>query len=138
LSQLQDLALHPQLFKALNKLGFIEATAVQAEAIPLALEGKDIMVSARTGSGKTAAFILPMLHKMLTTSAPDSGTRALILLPTRELALQTEKTFNKLAAFTPITCGLIIGGEAFKHQVATIRKNPEVIIATPGRLVEHI
>jgi superfamily II DNA/RNA helicase len=138
LSLLQDLALNPQLFKALDKLGFSEATDVQAQAIPSVLEGKDLMVSAQTGSGKTAAFLLPILHKILEVPAPKSGTRALILLPTRELALQTQKHLQQLATFTYIKSGLIIGGEAFKHQVATLRRNPEVIIATPGRLVEHI
>ena len=138
MSLLTDLPLDKQLFKALDKLGFTEATDVQAKAIPAALAGKDLMVSAQTGSGKTAAFLLPMIERMLANKAPDTGTRALILLPTRELALQTKKTFEKLATYTPIKCGLIIGGEAFKHQVATIRKNPEVLIATPGRLVEHI
>ena len=138
MSLLTDLPLNPKLFKALEKLGFTEATEVQAQAIPVALTGKDLMVSAKTGSGKTAAFVLPLLDKLLATQAPKSGTRALILLPTRELALQTQKMFEKLAAFTPIKCGLIIGGEAFKHQIASIRKNPEVMIATPGRLVEHL
>ena len=75
---------------------------------------------------------------MLINDSPNSGTRVLILLPTRELALQIQKHFEQLAAFTHIKSGLIIGGEAFKHQVATLRKNPEVLIATPGRLVEHI
>jgi len=138
LSLLKDLPLHKQLLKALEKLSFNEATTVQEKAIPLALAGKDLMVSAQTGSGKTAAFILPILERMLAQEAPNSGTRALILLPTRELALQTKKHFEQLATFTYIKCGLIIGGEAFKHQVATLRKNPEVLIATPGRLVEHI
>ncbi len=138
MSLLQDLPLHKQLFKALDKLGFTEATEVQALAIPAALAGKDVMVSAKTGSGKTAAFILPMLDRLLATDAPDTGTRALILLPTRELALQTQKMFEKLAKYTHIKCGLIIGGESFKYQIATIRKNPEVLMATPGRLVEHI
>ena len=138
MSLLQALPLHKQLLKALEKLSFTDATAVQAQAIPAALAGKDLMVSAQTGSGKTAAFLLPLLHRMLTQDAPNSGTRVLILLPTRELALQTQKHFEQLAAFTYIKCGLIIGGEAFKHQVATLRKNPEVLIATPGRLVEHI
>lgn len=96
------------------------------------------MVSAKTGSGKTAAFLLPMLDKMLRVDAPRSGTRGLILLPTRELALQTVKTFEKLAKFTPFKCGIVIGGEAYKHQVASLRRNPEVLIATPGRLVEHL
>ena len=96
------------------------------------------MVSAKTGSGKTAAFLLPMLDHMLQKNGPGHGTRGLILLPTRELALQTVKTFEKLAKFTPIKCGIVIGGEAYKHQIASLRKNPEVIIATPGRLVEHL
>jgi len=135
---LNTLPLHKQLLKALEKLDFTEATAVQAQAIPATLAGKDLMVSAQTGSGKTAAFLLPILHRMLTHEAPNSGTRALILLPTRELALQTQQHFEQLATFTYIKSGLIIGGEAFKHQVATLRKNPEVLIATPGRLVEHI
>jgi ATP-dependent RNA helicase SrmB len=135
---LSNLPLHKQLQRAIDKLGFVDATEVQAQAIPPALAGQDLIVSAKTGSGKTAAFLLPMLDRMLATDAPKSGTRALILLPTRELALQTQKTFQKLAAFTQIKCGLIMGGEAFKHQVATLRKNPEVIIATPGRLVDHI
>jgi ATP-dependent RNA helicase SrmB len=133
-----DLPLHKTLLRAADEQGFKEATAVQAQAIPAALAGRDLIVSAKTGSGKTAAFLLPMLDRMLAHKAPDTSTRALILLPTRELALQTQKTFQALARYTPIKCGLIMGGEAFKHQVATLRKNPEVVIATPGRLVDHI
>jgi ATP-dependent RNA helicase SrmB len=120
-------------------MGFSEATEVQSNAIPAVLEGRDVMVSAKTGSGKTAAFLLPMLDHMLRVDVSrGSGTRGLILLPTRELALQTVKTFEALAKFTPITCGIVIGGEAYKYQIASLRKNPEVIIATPGRLVEHL
>ena len=135
---LHDLPLHPQLFKALDKQGFTEATAVQEQAIPAILSSKDVMVSAKTGSGKTAAFFLPILDYFLNNDAPKSSTRALVLVPTRELALQLQKAFEQLAAFTYIKSGVIIGGEAFKHQVAMIRKNPEVLIATPGRLVEHV
>ncbi len=138
MSLLSELPLNSQLFKALDKLGFTDATDVQSRAIPPALDGRDIMVSAKTGSGKTAAFLLPLLHKLLTKSSPDTSTRALILLPTRELALQTQKTLETLAAFTYIKSGLLIGGEPFKYQIASLRKNPEIIIATPGRLVEHI
>jgi ATP-dependent RNA helicase SrmB len=133
-----DLPLHKTLLRAADELGFKEATEVQAQAIPAALAGKDLIVSAKTGSGKTAAFLLPMLNRLLANKVRDASTLALILLPTRELALQTQKTFQTLARYTPIKCGLIMGGEAFKHQVATLRKNPEVIIATPGRLVDHI
>ena len=119
-------------------MGYTEATEVQSSAIPEILKGRDVMVSAKTGSGKTAAFLLPILDRMLREEAKLSGTRGLILLPTRELALQTEKSFKKLSKFTSIKCGVVIGGEAFKYQIASLRKNPEVIIATPGRLVEHL
>ena len=133
-----SLNLHKQLLKAIEHLAYKKPTQVQMKAIPLALQGKDLLVSAQTGSGKTAAFLLPVLDRMLNTPAPNSGTRVLILLPTRELALQILKSCEQLMAFTPIKAGLICGGEAFKHQVAMLRKNPEIIIATPGRLVEHI
>lgn len=133
-----DLGLHASLEKALEKLTFTKATDVQAKTIPAILSGKDIMVSAKTGSGKTGAFLLPMLHRFLEDPQPNTATRGLILVPTRELALQTIKSFEQFAAYTRITAGLIMGGEAYKHQVATIRKNPEVLVATPGRLVEHI
>lgn len=133
-----DFPLEKPLIKALEKLQLTTATEVQQRAIDPALSGKDLMVSAPTGSGKTVAFLLPILNRMLLEKAPNTGTRVLILLPTRELALQTQKNIEKLAAFTYIKSGLIIGGEAFKHQIATIRKNPEILIATPGRLVEHI
>ncbi len=138
LTQFKELALHPKLVRALDKAGITEPTDVQMSAIPVALTGADLMVSAKTGSGKTAAFMLPLLNRLLADSAPNSGTRGLILLPTRELALQTQKMFQNLAAFTHIKCGLIIGGEAFSQQIVVIRKNPEVIIATPGRLVDHL
>lgn len=133
-----DLALHAKLLKAIDALGFEEATEVQAQAIPAIKQGHDTLVAAKTGGGKTAAFMLPMLERFLAEDKPRSSTRGLILLPTRELALQTQKVFEELARFTYIKCGLIIGGEAFKYQVANIRKNPEALIATPGRLVEHI
>ncbi len=135
---LADLNLDKRLIKGLDQLGFAEATAVQARAIPHALAGRDLMIAAKTGSGKTGAFVLPMLNRLLAVDAKETGTRALILLPTRELAVQTERAFTRFAAFTHIKCGLVIGGAAFKYQIAAMRRNPEVIIATPGRLVEHI
>lgn len=138
MSLLQDLPLNTLLLKATEQLGFTNATDVQTQAIPAALEGKDLLVSAQTGSGKTAAFLLPILHRLLESKTPYKTSRALILLPTRELALQTLEHLQKLAVFTEIKGGLIIGGESFKQQINTLGKNPEVIIATPGRLVEHI
>jgi len=130
--------LNERLLKALDKLGFEKPTPVQEQSIPPALAGKDLLVSAETGSGKTAAFLLPTLHKLLAKDAPNTGTRALILVPTRELARQVSKECQALASFSSIKVGLIIGREDFKYQKTMFRKNPEVIVATPGRLMEHL
>jgi ATP-dependent RNA helicase SrmB len=136
--QFDQSTLSTPILRALEPLGYLTMTPVQQRCIPEVLAGRDLRVSARTGTGKTAAFLLPMLEKMLLQPSPNTGTRGLILVPTRELALQTSKVFASLAKYTPFKCGLIIGGEAFKHQVASLRRNPEVIVATPGRLVDHI
>ncbi|MCQ4347760.1 DEAD/DEAH box helicase [Pseudomonas stutzeri] len=133
-----DYGLHERLLKALSSLTFKEPTAVQAAAIPPALEGSDLRVTARTGSGKTAAFVLPLLHRLLQERKPQAAARALILLPTRELALQTLKEVERFAQFTFVKAGLVTGGEGFKEQAAALRKNPEIVIGTPGRLCEHL
>ena len=135
--------LDPRLMQALEKAEYKEPTPVQASAIPVALTGKDLLVGAETGSGKTAAFVLPMLHRLLQKTAEagrtdNSGTRALILVPTRELAIQVVKQCDLFASCSHIKTGLIIGGNSFKYQQAMFRKNPEVIVATPGRMAEHI
>ena len=129
--------LHERLLKAVAELGFTDPTPVQLVAIPPALQGADLRVVAQTGSGKTAAFVLPMLHALMQDSKPRTATRALILLPTRELALQTLQQVELLAQFTFIKAALITGGEDFKRQAAAIRKNPDILIGTPGRLLEH-
>jgi superfamily II DNA/RNA helicase len=129
--------LHERLLKAIEQLGFTEPTPVQQVAIPPALQGADLRVIAQTGSGKTAAFVLPMLHALMQDPKPRTATRALILLPTRELALQTLQQVELLAQFTFIKAALITGGEDFKRQAAAIRKNPDILIGTPGRLLEH-
>ncbi len=131
------LNLHERLLKAVTALGFTEPTPVQAAAIPLAMAGKDLRVIAQTGSGKTAAFVLPMLHTLLQDPKPRTATRVLILLPTRELAQQTLKQIELLAQFTFIKAALITGGEDFKQQAAAMRKNPDILVGTPGRLLEH-
>ncbi|MFL0798301.1 MAG: DEAD/DEAH box helicase [Cellvibrionaceae bacterium] len=133
-----DLCLAPRLIKGLDALGFSSATEVQAESIPVALSEKDLMVSAETGSGKTAAFVLPMLQRFLEEDRPNSATRGLILVPTRELANQVFKQVQQLAKFTHIKAGLLTGGDSFKQQSAMLRKNPEIVIATPGRIAEHV
>lgn len=133
-----ELSLNDRLLKAITKLGFDKTTPVQAQAIPLAMTGKDLLVSAKTGSGKTAAFLLPSLHRFLENPAPNSGARLLVLVPTRELARQVLKQCMQLAEFSTLKATMIIGGEDFKYQKSQFRKNPEIIIATPGRLAEHI
>ena len=133
-----ELSLHERLIKALDKLEFKQPTDVQAKSIPVAMQQKDLLVSAETGSGKTAAFLLPMLHYFLNNPSPNTGTRGLILAPTRELVRQIYKHFTELAAFTRVEATWIIGGDTFKYQKAMLRKNPEIVIATPGRLAEHL
>jgi ATP-dependent RNA helicase SrmB len=134
----EQYALHERLLKALEPLNISEPTPVQHEAIPAAMTGQDLIVSAETGSGKTAAFLLPTLHRLLEQDAPNSGTRALILTPTRELCRQVVKHCKQLAAFTHLEVNAITGGHDFKYQRAIFRKNPEILVATPGRLKEHI
>ena len=131
-----SLLLAEELLAAIKKMGFEQPTPVQQLAIPPALDYKDLLVSAETGSGKTAAFLLPILHQLLTLPSSKFGTRALILAPTRELARQTFTQCQQLAEFTQIKVGLVTGGDDFKHQQGVIRRNAQILIATPGRLLE--
>ena len=129
----------PQLQKAIDALGFEAPTPVQLQAIPPVLAGRNLLVSSKTGSGKTAAFLLPSLQKILTTNpANPTSTRLLILTPTRELARQIVKNAQQLLKFTSLQVGMVCGGEEFKYQKAMLRKNPEVVVGTPGRLAEHV
>lgn len=137
--QFADLLNNPQLLRAITELGYTSATQVQEKAIPLAIEGKNLLVQSKTGSGKTAAFLLPSISRILTeVSSSPLSTRILILTPTRELARQIVKSAQELLRFTTIRVGMICGGEELKYQKALLRKNPEIIVATPGRLAEHI
>jgi ATP-dependent RNA helicase SrmB len=131
-----SLSLAAPLLRAVKKLGFEQPTPVQQQAIPLALVHKDLLVSAETGSGKTAAFLLPTLHHLLTLSSSKPGTRALILAPTRELAQQIFKQCQQLIEFTDLTIGIITGGDDFRLQQNMLRRNTELVIATPGRVLE--
>jgi len=131
-------ALHERLLKAVAELKFVEPTPVQAAAIPLALQGRDLRVTAHTGSGKTAAFVLPLLNPLVDLKGGRVEIRALILLPTRELAQQTLKQVQLFSQFTYIKAGLVTGGEDFKEQAAMLRKVPDVLIGTPGRLLEQL
>jgi len=130
--------LHERLLKAVTELKFQEPTPVQVAAIPPAMEGKDIRAIAQTGSGKTASFVLPVLDRLMDDVRPGTRTRVLILLPTRELAQQTLQQVKAFARYTFLKAQLITGGEDFKVQAAEIRKIPDVLIGTPGRLIEHL
>ncbi|KAK5584434.1 hypothetical protein RB653_006045 [Dictyostelium firmibasis] len=134
----EELHLSRPLLKAVQKLGFNQPTPIQAKAIPLALNGKDILASASTGSGKTAAFLLPVLERLLFRDSQYRAIRVLILLPTRELALQCQSVMENLAQFSNITSCLIVGGLSNKAQEIELRKSPDVVIATPGRLIDHL
>jgi len=133
-----EFALHERLLKAGAELKFVQPTPVQAAAIPPALEGRDLRVTAKTGSGKTAAFVLPLLNRLMGPSMQRVTIRALILLPTRELAQQTLKEVERFAQFTFIKSGMITGGEDFKVQAAMLRKVPDILIGTPGRMLEQL
>lgn len=139
--QFSQLQLHDRLLASLQRIGFDEATPVQESLIPKALKGGDLLISARTGSGKTLAFLLPTLHRILTLNPQehrDSGTMALVLVPTRELAQQVVKHCQQLTTSTGLQVASLTGGDDFKHQAAILRKNPEILVATPGRILEHL
>ncbi len=129
------LKLHPSLLKAVKELGFTRPTPIQADAIPPALAGKDVLACAMTGSGKTAAFLLPILHHLL--DKPRGTTRALVITPTRELAAQILEDTNDLAVHTPITAAAVYGGVGMGPQEHALRSGADVLIATPGRLLDH-
>ena len=128
--------LHPSLQKGLKELGFQRPTPIQAEAIPGALEGRDVLACAMTGSGKTAAFLLPILHQLI--DKPRGKTRALIITPTRELAAQILSSLDAVAVHTPITAAAIYGGVGMAPQEHAMRAGVDVLVATPGRLLDHL
>jgi ATP-dependent RNA helicase RhlE len=130
-----SLKLHPSLLKGIKELGFSRPTPIQADAIPPALEGRDVLACAMTGSGKTAAFLLPILHRLI--DKPRGTTRALILTPTRELAAQILEDLNDLAVHTPVTAAAIFGGVGMGPQEHAFRTGVDVLVATPGRLLDH-
>jgi ATP-dependent RNA helicase RhlE len=129
------LKLHPNLLRGLKDLGFNRPTPIQADAIPPALAGKDVLACAMTGSGKTAAFLLPILNALI--EKPRGVTRALVLTPTRELAAQIVADLQDLAVHTPLTGAAVIGGVGMGEQEHAFRAGADVIVATPGRLLDH-
>ena len=138
-----QLALSPSIAQAVAEMGYENMTPIQAQAIPVVLEGRDVMGAAQTGTGKTAAFSLPLLQRMLkhenaSTSPARHPVRALVLLPTRELADQVAEQVALYAKHTQLRSTVVFGGMDMKPQTAILKKGVEVLVATPGRLLDHI
>ena len=138
-----DLNLAPEILKALTESGYITPTPVQAQAIPIVLEGRDLMAGAQTGTGKTAAFALPILQKLLplastSTSPARHPVRALVLVPTRELAIQVEENIKAYAKHTRLRSLVVFGGVDIKTQTPHLKTGIEILVATPGRLLDHV
>jgi ATP-dependent RNA helicase RhlE len=132
----RELGIAGQLLRGVEDMGFARPTPIQASAIPPAMDGQDVMACAMTGSGKTAAFLLPILHRLATR--PRGATRALILSPTRELAAQTQEQLESLAKHTRLTGAAVYGGVGMGPQETAFRRGVDVIAATPGRLLDHM
>jgi ATP-dependent RNA helicase DeaD len=135
LKTFNEFGLEPKVLRAITEMGFEEATPIQEKTIPLALEGKDLIGQAQTGTGKTAAFGVPLIHKIDVT---EDRIVALIMCPTRELAIQVAEEIGKLGRFKGIRSLPIYGGQDIVKQIRALKKRPQIIIGTPGRLLDHI
>jgi ATP-dependent RNA helicase RhlE len=130
----RGLGIAPSILTVLDKLNFNIPTPIQAQSIPIAIEGKDVMGIAQTGTGKTLAFGIPMIQRLLS----EDGRTGLVLLPTRELAEQVDESIRRIGAPLGIRTAVLIGGEPIGRQIAAIRRGPHIVIATPGRLIDHL
>ncbi|MDL2335661.1 MAG: DEAD/DEAH box helicase, partial [Chloroflexota bacterium] len=140
-----QVGLTPELLRAVAAQGYTEPTPVQSEAIPHVLNGRDVLAGAQTGTGKTAAFVLPILQRLNAQRATNGSTnqrrnpiRVLVLTPTRELALQVEESVRTYGQQRPVQSAVIYGGVGFDGQVNRLRQGPEIVVATPGRLLDHV
>ena len=138
-----DFGLDPQIQKAVLEQGYTTPTPIQAQSIPHVLAGSDLMGAAQTGTGKTAAFVLPIIQKILRHASNSASParhpiRALVLTPTRELAVQVADNAASYSKYTDLRAAVVYGGVDMKEQVATLRNGVEILIATPGRLLDHI
>jgi ATP-dependent RNA helicase RhlE len=133
-----ELNLSPALQEGIKEMGYEEATPIQEEAIPPALAGRDLIGCAQTGTGKTAAFLLPALQRLLNDEHKTKNPRVVVLAPTRELVIQVAEEARQLAAHTALRIGAIYGGAKMQPQISRLRRGVDIIIATPGRLQDHI
>uniref|UniRef100_A0A673A4D5 RNA helicase n=1 Tax=Sphaeramia orbicularis TaxID=375764 RepID=A0A673A4D5_9TELE len=134
----EDMNLSRPILKAITALGFKQPTPIQKACVPVGLLGRDLCACAATGTGKTAAFMLPVLERLVYKPRTSQVTRVLVLVPTRELGIQVHSVARQLAQFTSITTCLAVGGLDLKAQEAALRAGPDVLIATPGRLIDHL
>ncbi len=130
-----ELGLSKPTVRALEEFGYVEPTEIQLKSVPLILSGHDLMASAQTGSGKTAAFALPVIDCL---QDPDEKPRALVLVPTRELAVQVEEQFEKFARYSRLRTVTLYGGVGYEKQTRALTRGVDIIVATPGRLLDHI
>lgn len=133
----ETFGLHYNLYRAIKKKGYNVPTPIQRKVIPLILSQHDVVACSKTGSGKTAAFSIPLINKLQSHSS-IVGIRGLILLPTRELALQTLAVIKQFAKYTDLRIGLMMGGHGFEGQFESLAQNPDILIASPGRLLQHL
>ena len=138
-----ELGLRPELLRAVAEAGYTTPTPIQQQAIPVVLAGRDVMGGAQTGTGKTAGFGLPILHKLMqyanvSPSPARHPVRALILTPTRELAIQVEESIREYGKYTGLRSTVVYGGVDIKQQMPIVRGGVEILVATPGRLLDHI
>ncbi|HEY0265118.1 MAG TPA: DEAD/DEAH box helicase, partial [Rhizomicrobium sp.] len=131
------LGLSPEILKAVVDSGYTTPTPIQAQTIPIALQRRDVIGIAQTGTGKTASFTLPMIEMLSKGRAKARMPRALVLEPTRELADQVSESFDKYAKYSKLTHALLIGGTAMDEQIKKLDRGVDVLIATPGRLMDH-
>jgi ATP-dependent RNA helicase RhlE len=137
-----ELGLSPAICTTVAKLGYTTPTPIQAQAIPVALQGRDLMAGAETGTGKTAAFALPMIQRLIVADGPRRGTpgkpRSLVLVPTRELAAQVQESFRAYGRSLGLISTAVFGGIGMQPQIQALRRNLDVLVATPGRLLDHM
>ncbi len=135
MTKFNELGISTPILKALERVGFEEATPIQAETIPSAMEGNDVIGQAQTGTGKTAAFGIPMIEKMNTK---DKSIQGLVIAPTRELAIQVAEELNRLGKIKGVRVLPIFGGQHMGRQIRALKNRPQIVVATPGRLLDHI
>ncbi|AUJ25110.1 MULTISPECIES: DEAD/DEAH box helicase [Virgibacillus] len=131
----KELGVSSPIMKALERMGFEEATPIQAETIPLALEGNDVIGQAQTGTGKTAAFGIPMIEKL---DARARKIQGLVVAPTRELAIQVAEELNRLGKVKKVRAFAVYGGQQMERQIRSLKDGPQIVVATPGRLLDHM